>query len=159
MQKRSTVEFVIVAMAAVVGVTLSAQSADPWIGTWKVNMEKSTFGPGAKPFTALTIRMESAAGGIKMTFDAMTPEGNPFHSEVVGAFDGQENAVKGAQNMTTAFKRIDDRTFQTMNKMDGKPTTTGRVVISPDGKLWTGTITGKSVEGETINNVIVAEKQ
>ena len=160
MQKRSTVVLVIVAMAAVVAVTLSAQSADPWIGTWKVNMEKSTFGQGAKPFTALTIKMESAASGVKMTFDAMTPEG-PFHSEVVGAFDGKDNPLKAdpAVNMTTAFKRIDDRTFETRNKMDGKPTTTGRVVISPDGKLWTGTITGKSVEGEPINNVIVAEKQ
>ena len=96
-----------------------------------------------------------------MTFDAMMPDGKPFHSNVVGAFDGKDYPVKAdpAVNMTTAFKRIDDRTFETRNKMDGKPTTTGRIVISPDGGIWTATIKGTNEEGQTIDNVIVAEKQ
>ena len=108
------------------------------------------------------ITVESAAnGGMKSTFDGTTSEGKPFHTEVVGAFDGKDNPVKGAQfpNTTAAYKRIDSRTFESMTKIDGKPTTTSRIVISADGKTLTATTTGKNVKGETLNNVVVADKQ
>ena len=55
---------------------------------------------------------------MKTTFDGMTSEGKPYHSEVVGAFDGKDNPVKGARlpNTTAAYKRIDSRTFESMSK-------------------------------------------
>ena len=160
MQKRSSAVFVVVAMVAVL-VTLNAQSADPWIGTWKTNLEKSTYSPGPKPTTATIIKIEPSADGIKTTFDGMTAEGKPFHTEAVGAFDGKDNPVKGAllPNTTVAYKRIDGRTFEAQTKIDGKPTTTARVSVSADGKTMTATISGKSAKGETVNNVIVHDKQ
>jgi hypothetical protein len=163
-QKRLTAGFVGVALAVLgtIGSGAQTQSKDPWIGTWKTNLEKSTYSPGPKPTTATTITVESAAGGgMKTTFDGTTSEGKPFHTEVVGAFDGKDNPVKGAQfpNTSAAYKRIDSRTFESMTKIDGKPTTTSRIVISADGKTLTATTTGKTVKGETVNNVVVADKQ
>jgi hypothetical protein len=46
-----------------------------------------------------------------------------------------------------------------MGKVDGKSTVTTRVVVSADGKSLTATQTGKNDRGDTVNNVIVAEKQ
>ncbi len=46
-----------------------------------------------------------------------------------------------------------------MGKVDGKPTVTTRVVVSADGKTMTATQSGTNVEGQTVKNVIVAEKQ
>jgi hypothetical protein len=76
-------------------------------------------------------------------------------------FDGKDNPVKGAPapNTTAAYKRIDDRTFEVMGKVDGKATITTRVVISGDGKTMTATQTGRNYQGESVNNVIVATKQ
>lgn len=162
MQKRAAVVFVVVVMAALVRtVTLSAQSADPWIGTWKVNLEKSTYSPGPKPTTATIIKIEPSADGIKTTFDGMTPEGKPFHTEAVAGFDGKDNPVKGARlpNSTVAYKRIDGRTLEALSKIDGKPTTTAKVSVSADGKTLTATITGKNADGQAVNNVIVHDKQ
>jgi hypothetical protein len=85
----------------------------------------------------------------------------PTHTETVGGFDGKDNPVKGAQapNTTNALKRIDDRTFEVIGKMDGKPTVTTRVAVSADGKTITATQTGMNAQGQRVNNVIVLDKQ
>jgi hypothetical protein len=154
---------VIVALVGVWTVSSAAQSQskDPWIGTWKTDLAKSTFSPGPKPAVAATVTIERSGGGMKTTIDAADPEGKPTHTETVWMFDGKDHPVKGAlaPNTTATYKRIDDRTFEVENKVDGKPTTTTRVAISTDGKMMTATQTGKNVQGENVNNVIVASKQ
>ena len=61
--------------------------------------------------------------------------------------------------MVNALKRIDDRTLEVMGKVDGKPAVTTRVAVSADGKTMTATQTGKNAQGESMNNVIVLDKQ
>ena len=162
MQKRIAVVFVASAALLAVSSAALAQSPDPWIGTWKVNLAKSTYSPGPKPTVAATVTMEPSAGGLKIAIDAANPQGQPTHTEMVGAFDdGKDNPVVGAMtpNSTTSYKRVDGRTFEALGKVDGKPTTTTRIVISADGKTMTATQTGKNAQGDTVNNVIVADKQ
>jgi hypothetical protein len=161
MQKRIAVVLVALAAVLVVSSIARTQSKDPWIGTWKVNLEKSNYSPGPKPTVAATVKIESSAGGIKTTIDGTNPEGKPTHTETVAAFDGKDNPVKGAPapNTTSALKRIDDRTFEVMGKVDGKPTVTTRVAVSTDGKTMTATQTGKDAQGQSVNNVIVLDKQ
>lgn len=161
MQKRIAVVFVALAALLAASSTARAQSPDPWIGTWKANLAKSTYSPGPKPAVAGTVKMEPSAGGFKTTIDGSNPQGQPTHTETVGMFDGKDNPVTGAPapNTTTAYKRIDGRTFEALGKVDGKPTITTRVVISADGKTLTATQTGKNAQGENVNNVIVADKQ
>jgi hypothetical protein len=160
-QKRIALGSIVVATLLAAGSGAGAQSPDPWIGTWKVNLAKSTYSPGPKPTTPPTVKIEAAAGGIKTTIDATDAQGATIHTESVAKFDGQDVPVKGAPvpNTTTALKRIDGRTFEATGKIDGKPTTTTRVTISADGKTMTATQTGKNAQGETVNNVIVADKQ
>jgi len=160
-QKRIAVVLVALAAPLAVSSTVWAQSTDPWIGTWKVNLAKSTYSPGPKPTVAATVKMEPSAGGLKITIDGADPQGQPTHTETVGKFDGKDNPVQGAPapNTTTAYKRIDNRTFEGAGKVDGKPTTITRVAISTDGKTLTATQTGKNAQGESIKNVIVADKQ
>lgn len=161
MQKRIAVAFVTLAGILVASSTARAQSSDPWIGTWKVNLEKSTFSPGPPPTAAATLKIEPSGGGIKTTIDATNPEGKPVHTETTAQFDGKDNPVTGAPapNTTNALKRIDDRTFEVMAKVDGKPAVTTRVAVSADGKTMTATQTGRNAQGQSVNNVIVLNKQ
>jgi hypothetical protein len=160
---RKRIAVVLVALAALLAAssTARAQSTDPWIGTWKVNLTKSTYRPGPKPTEAATVKMEPLAGGFKTTIDATNPQGQPTHTETVGKFDGKDNPVIGAPapNTTSAYKRINKRTFEVLGKVDGKPTVTTRVMISADSKTMTATQTGKNAQGKNVNNVIVADKQ
>jgi hypothetical protein len=145
-----------------VSATAQGQATDPWVGTWKTDLAKSTFSPGPTPKVAATVKIESAPGGaIKATIDGADAQGKPTHTETVGAFDGKDNPVNGAPapNTTTAFKRIDARTLETQGKVSGKPTVATRVVVSSDGKTMTATQTGQTPQGQAIKNVIVLEKQ
>jgi hypothetical protein len=161
-QQRIPVVFVAVAALVAAGVVVvHAQSPDPWIGTWKVNLTKSTYSPGPKPTVAATIKTEASAGGLKTTIDGVDLKGQPTHTEPVAQFDSKDNPVKGAQppNTTVALKRIDGRSFEATSKVDGKVTVVTRVVVSADGKTLTATQTGKNAQGAAVNNVIVSEKQ
>ena len=162
MQKRFLVVVALaVAFMMMTGAALRAQSSDPWVGTWKVNLDKSTYNPGPKPQVAAMIKIESAAGGIRTTIDGVNAEGQKTHTESVGTFDGKDNPVKGAANpdQTTALKKIDARTYENQTKVGGKPTVLTRITISADGKTLTATQSGTNVQGQAVKNVIVADKQ
>lgn len=162
MQKRIVVVFVVLAAVLAIGATAQAQARDPWLGTWKTNLAKSTYSPGPKPTVPGTVKMEAVAvDGFKTTIDGTDAQGKPTHTETAGKFDSKDNPVTGAAtpNSTSAYKRIDARTFEVTGKVDGKPTVITKVVVSADGKTLTATQTGKNAQGQTVNNVIVADKQ
>src|SRR6187549_2525076 len=129
-------------------VTSRAQASDPWIGTWKQNIEKSTFNPGPKPTVPAVVKLEAAPNGMKTTIDAVNAQGQKTHTESVGAFDGKDNPVKGSANpnQTSALKKIDARTFENQAKVGGKPTVATRVTISADGKTLTATQSGTNAQ-------------
>lgn len=161
MRRHIAAILVAVVSAWTMGSTAQAQSADPWVGTWKTDLAKSTFTPGPKPAIGATITIERSGGGMKTTIDGTDPQGKPTHTETTWMLDGKDNPVKGAAapNTTAAYKRIDDRTFEVTTKVGGKPTVTTRVSVSADGKTMTATQTGKTPEGESVKNMIVAVRQ
>jgi hypothetical protein len=153
----------LMAMLLVASVAVT-QPTDLWVGTWKLNLAKSKFNPGPPPKSS-TLRIEPIAGGSqKHTFDGVNAEGQTTHSERVAKFDGSENPVQAVAPpaktvATNAFRRLDDHSFEVIVKVDGKLTTTNRIVISLDGKTMTQTTTGKNAQGQTVNNTTVYEKQ
>lgn len=158
--RRALTLWSVLAVVTTSWIGLSAQSADPWIGTWKVNAAKSKYDPGPPPKSS-THKFELSEGGfVKHTIDTVDAQGQASHTEVVAKFDGKDYPVQGAQTKNTrAYKRIDDRTLEVTNKTDGKVTNTVRVVVSRDGKTQTGTQTGKNAQGQPLNNTAVLDKQ
>ena len=160
METRSITVIGFVALC-VIAASAHGQPADPWVGTWTVDLAKSTFNPGPKPTVPGMVTIERSGSSMKTTIKAPDPQGNVTQTETVWMFDGKDYPVKGgpAPNMTAAYKRVDDRTFEVTGKVDGKPTMTTRVAISADGKTMTATQTGQNAQGESVKNVIVATKQ
>lgn len=153
----------VVTLVAVSGmVAWAAQTAkDPWIGTWKMDLAKSTFEPGPAPTSPGTVTIEPSGSSMKTTIHGSDPQGTPMHTETVWTFDGKDYPVKGAPapDTTAAYKRIDDRTFEVTSKAGGKPMMTTRITISADGKTLTARQTGQNPQGQTVKNTIVAHKQ
>jgi hypothetical protein len=137
-----------------------SQSPDPWIGTWKLNIAKSKYSPGLAP-TSSTLVAVAVDGGFKQTVDTvMATLGLPTHSEVTAKFDGKDTPVKGNPNVdTSAYTRIDSRSYEAVSKKNGKVTLTSRVVISPDGKTRTVTQVGVDAQGRKVNNYLVYDRQ
>ena len=151
------------ASLAVAAMTLlasgAALAADNWIGSWKLNVEKSKFGASPAP-KSLNVKFESAPEGVKFTSDGVDAQGQPTHSEFVSKFDGKEVPYAGNPNADMCSpKRIDANSYNNPWKKDGKPTMTSHVVVSKDGKTLTLHQTGKSAKGAAVDSTVVFDKQ
>jgi hypothetical protein len=132
--------------------------ASPNMGTWKLNEAKSKFPPGAPK--NLTVVYEAAGDNVKVTVDGVDGEGKPTHNEWTGKFDGKDYPLIGDPMADTrSYKKIDDRTTELTNKKAGKVTATGKIVISPDGKSRTVTVSGTDPKGKKMEFTAVYDKQ
>jgi hypothetical protein len=145
---------------------LAPQTGDHLSGTWKLNVAKSKYTPAELAPKSGTTRFEVVKDGIKATIDGVDAKGRATHIEYTAKFDGKDypwkGTIAGRPNPdvdAVTWKRIDDYTYETTNKLKGQPLTTNRIVIARDGKTRTNTVTGKNAQGQTINNVVVYEKQ
>ena len=150
---------VVVGVSVVLGGGALAQSNND-VGTWNLNVSKSTYSPGPVPKSA-TLRIEPAGAGVKVTVDQVFPDGTKRHWEYTANYDGKDNRITGNNPDAdmVARTRISATTIQSVNKKGGKVTTTNTSVISSDGKTRTLTNKGTNGQGQTVNNVAVYEKQ
>ena len=136
----------------------AALAADANVGTWKLNSAKSKFTPGTPKND--TVMIEVAGDNMKITVDGTDGDGKPAHNMWTGKFDGKDYAVTGdpATDMRS-YTKVDDRTLRIGQKKGGKVTTTGRIVLSADGKSRTVTITGTNPQGKKVSSTAFYDKQ
>jgi len=150
----------------IIGVTLAfcffgwatCFAADPQMGTWKLNEAKSKITPGTLKNTQVVY--SSMFGQVKIKADGIDANGKPQHTEWSGKFDGKDYPVTGDPNSDArSYTKVNERTLTTANKKNGKVTATGQIVVSPDGKSRTVTISGTTPKGKKFTNVAVYDKQ
>jgi hypothetical protein len=142
----------------VVGVAVCFAADANMMGTWKLNEAKSKIGPGAPKNN--TVVYEAAGDNVKVTIDGTDKDGKPTHNEWTGKFDGKDYPVSGDPNSDTrSVTKIDDRTLGFNVKKGGKVTTSGRIVLSADGKSRTVTTSGTDSKGNKFTSTAVYDKQ
>jgi len=145
-----------------VGVASPVLAQDAHVGTWKLNLAKSKFEP---PSTApapqsVTRKYEMFGDGLKATFETVGADGKQTTATYRAHFDGKDYPFIGNPNFDAiALKRIDASTFESTQKKAGKVVTTGRNVVSQDGKTMTFTSQGTNAQGQPTSTVQVFEKQ
>jgi hypothetical protein len=103
---------------------------------------------------------EAADGGIKATVTGQRQDGTPINASYSVKYDGKEYPVTGAPWDTLSMKQIDANTFTSVaKKTGGKYHSTGRTVISKDGKTMTLTVKGTDAEGRPMSGTYIYEKQ
>jgi hypothetical protein len=159
---RQTCLFAVVAVtAALVFASPSlAQPGSSNLGTWKLNLAKSTYAPGTAPRSA-TFTNVVAGAGIKSTSDSVRADGTAVHSENTEVYDGKDYPISGnsLNGDTVAGTRVDANTLKFVYKKNGKITVTSTNVASSDGKTYTVTAKGTNTLGQTVNTVAVYDKQ
>jgi hypothetical protein len=140
-----------------VGVAL-VFAEDPNMGAWKLNEVKSKFASGATKNS--TVVYEAVGDNVKVTVDGTDKDGKPSHNECTGKFDGKDYPVTGDPNTDErSYKKIDDRTLGLTGKKGGKVVTTGRIVVSADGKTRTVNTSGTDSAGKKVKSTAVYDKQ
>ena len=131
-------------------------AADMNLGTWKLNEAKSKLAGGAKNTSVV---YEPAGDMVKITVDGVDDAGKPVHHEWTGKYDGNDYPVTGDPTTDTrAYKAAGDRVLTFNAKKAGKIVTTGRVVLSADGKSRSVNVTS-TASGKKVHTVSVYDKQ
>jgi hypothetical protein len=151
--KRPLTLAAVVVLALVSSGLLLAQS-NPLVGTWKINLAKSSFSPpGTGPKSdALTIQAQG--DGVKIRADGVAADGSRIASSYVTNMDGKYSAISGPGFPngadTIAVKRVDANTSTGTAKKAGKVVYTRTMVVSKDGKVLTITAKGQPASSTTV---------
>jgi hypothetical protein len=125
------------------------------MGTWKLNEAKSKFPPGVGKNHTVVYAAEGDK--IKVTVDGVDKDGKAVHNEWTGKFDGKPYAVTGDSGADQrAYTKISDHKLKLTNMKGGKPSLTGTITVSADGK--TRTVTTKGADGKS-GGTAVYDKQ
>ena len=111
--------------------------ADPVVGTWKLNLAKSTFGGG--PALKSQIRTYSqSARGITLKMKTVSAEGKETTTQTMYHLDGKDYPSKGNPDFDSlSGMQIDTNTKEFTLKRAGKPVGKIRRAVSKDGKILT----------------------
>jgi hypothetical protein len=139
-------------------VPLPGQTPD-WFGTWRLNLDKSIYNPGPPPYRRATMTVERWEDNVRFSYDFVHLRGGVQHMEWTGLFDGKDYMVQGTDEyITYAYKRIDDRTYEIVAKLDTRITAVATVTLSPDGRTLTTVTRGKNARGQDVTNTTVYER-
>lgn len=151
-------------MVASVALTLIAsgvaQAADAWLGTWKLNVAKSSYSPGPAPRSGTSRFEMSSGGGVKVISDGVDAGGRATHNEIVTMFDGKPVELKGTDPpVTLAFSRIDDHRYELVTRVNGRITATSVGSIAADGRTRTVVTRSLAVNGQWATSTAVYDRQ
>lgn len=147
-----------VALALVFGVVASAQTADPYVGTWTMNAAKST-SSGPMPKSRVVKIASAGADTIQVSVEEVRADDTKVMWSFTNTRDGKENAVKGHPLMETAATTSrGPRSGTTIYKKAGKVVMEVGTEVSADGKTFTTTSKGTDAEGKTVTSRMVYDR-
>ena len=131
---------------------------EAFTGIWKLNEAKSKLAANAPKNS--TVVYQTAGDNVTVTIDGTDRDGKPTHNEWTGKFDGKDYPVTGDPGEDTrSITKIDNHTLGFNVKKGGNAVTSGRIVVSPDGKSRTVTTGGTDAQGKKFKSIAVYEKQ
>lgn len=167
---------ILVAAMAVFGLAptgAQAPAADPFDGTWKLNVAKSTFLSGpAPPATTTDVRVFSTIDGGWHVFllSAVNALGDPIMQIVTYKPDEKPYPVYNAAtlaaylatgkrpNVTRSYRRVDAHSMEFTTYTGGVAGVPSQRVVSSDGKTYTQTVQATNAAGQLVRNVTVFDR-
>ena len=135
----------------------AAQAKDPLIGTWELDVTKSTFTgapAGAAPFRR-EMTFAQVDNGIKHTTTTRDVLGGVNPSDYTAKFDGKDYPAPADSALdTNSIRRVDANTIERTGKIKGQVIETVTYKVSADGKTLTVTQKG-SINGIDYGSVQV----
>jgi hypothetical protein len=150
---KRTIVFGCLAAAAGLLPQSAAAQANPRLGTWTLNVAKSTYQQGQAPATETRTYLATDDGGVQMTADTVLASGTKQPSGYRAKFDGKDAPYSGAAGDTIAITG-DGWASEATIKSVGKVTQTTHSVVSKDGTtltLVTKTASGRAVSTRIYN--------
>lgn len=138
--------------------TKVVEQADAVIGSWELNLAKSTF--TTTPPRSSTRAYEAVPNGLRFVGREVDAAGEIVLGQWTAFYDGQDYPTTGSPHSDTiSIKRIDSFTGESIQKKAGKVVTRNRRVISSNGKVMTLIAAGTDAQGQPFTNVLVFDRR
>lgn len=142
-----------------VATAMAADAADPVIGTWTLNLTKSTFHDNRAP-KSMTRIYSAGVGGTDMKVTGIAQDGAAISQSATLTYDGKDCAVTGSSEWDAlALKRINGTTVKSQLKKAGKVVGSATRTISAKGRILTLATSLKTAKGGTTHDTAVYDKQ
>jgi hypothetical protein len=137
----------------------AAFAADSVVGTWNLNLAKSTFSPGPAPKSETRTYAESAQG-ITVTTKTTAADGKESTTTLSFKDDGKPYPVSGNPDYDmVSVTRVDALTIHGTQTKAGAAVGTVVRTVSKDGKTLTLKLKGTRANGAKYDNVSVYDRQ
>ena len=137
----------------------TALAADSVVGTWKLNLAKSTFSPGPGPKSQTRSYAETAQG-LTLSIKTTTADGKETTATLSFKDDGKPYAVSGNPDYDmVAVTRVDASTVHSTQTKAGVAVGSGVRTVSKDGKTLTFAQKGTRAGGGKYDDVLVYDRQ
>lgn len=155
--------FLTLLLACLFGSALSAAHAqpadDPVLGTWRLNVERSTFTPGPG-WRSQTRTYRATLQGVSVSWEGVDAGGERMQVNYTYAYDGRDYPMVGSASYDTLNAvRIDARTVRSEEKRDGVIVGVAVRTVSPDGRVLTITDEGTNRRGRAFSQTLVFDRQ
>jgi hypothetical protein len=144
---------------AALSLSVTLMAADSFVGTWKLNLAKSTLSEPNADIASQTMTISETGPNDRRTIiDVVLKSGKTQHQEYNRIVDGKEHPATGVgfkqEGATEIVSRVNESTLRITGKRDGKETGVITSTVSRDGKVMTNRRTRNLGE-----EVLVFEKQ
>lgn len=145
--------------AVVVSVQFGAAQSNPRLGTWKLNLAKSTYPAGTAPKSE-SRTYEAYGDGAKVTTTRTLADGTVRTITYSSHYDGKDAVYSGdpAYDAITT-QRANGGAVEAHLEKGGKVLTNNLSVVSADGKTLTITVDRVGDSGPSSHRVSVFDKQ
>lgn len=147
-------------LLCILGLTHLLWAADPFAGTWELNVARSkASGPGLV-HQSETIKIISQENGSTYIFDGVDAGGRTFHGMWSGNYDGKYYPFTGNPDADMKSAKIISATaLEFSYTKDGKEVATWRFTISEEGKTITAVGKGRNSKGQDYMKDLVFDRR
>jgi hypothetical protein len=147
-------------VVAFVSISTMLIAAEPFVGTSKLNLEKSTLLGNDRNLASETMTISNIGpNSFRTTIDSVPKSGQTRHVEINRLYDGKEHPRTGVgfkqEGATEIDQRVDAAKRRVTQKRDGKVVSEFTSTTSPDGK----TLTNKVHRPDGSEEIEIFEKQ
>jgi hypothetical protein len=147
--------------AVLLPATLIAQTGEPLIGIWNVDVFKSTYVTGQPPVRRV-ISFEPAGDSLHFSQETTNQGFNTSETikiEFTAKLDGKDYPIMNSGLDTVALKKVDATTYERIGKIKGMPTETATMKLSNRNRTLTITTKGTTDAGAQYARTEVFNKQ
>ena len=137
----------------------SAQTENPFIGTWDLDAPNSDFGDAPVPNDMIRTYIQTADGGYMYLLVTINQDGSIGGSSASYRYDGASNSIAtiggGNAQTTISYFQVNGRTVEYTIRNAGRTSQIGAKTLSPDSRVLTIVIQNINAEGGNSSSQIL----